>query len=110
LRQVFSNLLSNAEKFCFEGKIEVHIESADHEVLVSVKDQGVGIPKHNLKKIFDPYFKTNPKGIQANGSGLGLVVAKHWIEKYHGTIWAESDGDGKGTKIAFILPTGVPTK
>ncbi len=103
MKQVFSNLLSNAVKFCPNGKIDVLIAKEEGRLQISVQDEGVGIPKPNLDHIFDPFFKTaSPNHTQ--GSGLGLAIVKKWIEFHHGTIWVESEGEGRGTKVMFTLP------
>ncbi len=103
LRQVLSNLIGNAIKFCPDGLVEVSISEDESRLQVSVQDQGVGIPPENLEKIFQPFFKT-PSPHHIAGNGLGLAIVKQWIDFHNGTIWAESEGEGKGTKISFTLP------
>lgn len=103
MKQVFSNLLSNARKFCPNGKIEIRIHKTPEHTAVSVRDHGSGIPRANLGKVFEPFFKTDAPD-RTPGSGLGLAIAKKWIEFHHGNIWVESDGEGKGTTVTFTLP------
>jgi two-component system sensor histidine kinase VicK len=103
MKQVFSNLLSNARKFCPNGKIEIRIQKTPEHTAVSIQDHGAGIPRQNIGKVFEPFFKTDAPD-RTPGSGLGLAIAKKWIEFHHGNIWVESDGEGKGTTVTFTLP------
>ncbi len=101
LLQVLSNTLSNAIKFSEEGTITVRTVVASKNIICSVKDEGRGIPVNDLKKVFDKFYQAH-KG--SKGSGLGLSIAKAWVEAHGGKIWAESEGEGKGTKLIFTLP------
>jgi len=67
-----------------------------------VRDTGVGISANDLPKVFDRFYsgKNSP-----TGSGLGLTIAKAWVEAHDGKIWAESEGEGMGTTVTFTLPT-----
>ncbi len=105
LKQIFSNLISNALKYCQHGKIEVKFNRADGKIIISIKDDGIGIEKKNLKSIFDPFFKVNIHNSHIIGSGLGLTIVKKWVELHKGIVWAESEGIGKGTTILITLPT-----
>ena len=69
---------------------------------ISVKDDGVGIEKQHIKKIFSEFYKADTSR-HHKGSGLGLSICKRIIEKHGGKIWAESDGKGKGTSIIFTV-------
>lgn len=101
IEQALSNLLSNAVKFSESGVITVSVRDQSHNCVVSVRDEGCGIPAADLERIFDRFFqgKTNTKG-----SGLGLTIAKAWVEAHGGKIWAESDGMGKGATVTFTIP------
>jgi signal transduction histidine kinase len=101
LRQIISNLLSNAIKFSESQKVEVEIRTIDHEINCTVIDSGIGVNKKDLKKIFDRFYQGKPN---TKGSGIGLSIAKAWVEAHGGHIWAESEGEGKGTKVIFTLP------
>jgi len=103
--QVLNNLLSNAIKYTEVGQIELSAKADSGQVQVSVKDSGEGIPQEDLPKLFSKFEqlgkgKTGEKG----GTGLGLVVTKGIIEAHGGKIWAESEGQGKGTMFSFTLP------
>jgi len=107
IRQVIENLLGNALKFTSEGG-RVIISAALKRnrkayVEVSVSDTGCGIPKGDLKKIFDKFKRTNTGRKAAGGTGLGLSIAKHIIAAHGGEIWVESE-PGKGSTFFFTLP------
>jgi len=103
--QVLSNLIGNAMKFTPAGgmitfRAECAREQCD-EVLFTVADTGPGIPRENLKDIFNPYWQA--KRTARLGAGLGLPIAKGIVESHGGRIWVESE-PGKGTKFGFTLP------
>lgn len=91
LREVFSNLLSNAVKFIDTepGRIDIFGEVRDSRTVIGVRDNGAGIPKEELDRIFVP-FRRLPAHRTLPGSGLGLYFTKNIIEEHHGRIWAES--------------------
>jgi signal transduction histidine kinase len=104
LMQVICNLLSNAIKFTKEGRITITIEKKDNqeEVVVSIKDTGVGIDSEILPKLFSKFATKS-----FSGTGLGLFICKSIIEAHGGTIWAENNNnnDGKkGSTFYFTLP------
>ena len=101
LRQVLINLLTNAIHATGSGgKITITLKSVGKEVALTVKDTGQGIPKENLKRIFEPFFSTKSPG---QGTGLGLFVTRSIIEKLGGTIEVESQL-GHGTSFQIKLP------
>jgi signal transduction histidine kinase len=83
------------------GTVLIQIEKAPKNILCSVQDEGKGISKNYLSKIFDRFFQVDAG---QKGTGIGLTIAKIWIEAHGGQIWAESEGEGKGTTIKFTLP------
>ncbi len=101
LQQVVSNLLSNAIKFSRKGTIRIALSRKNGEVTCVVTDQGCGVPAPDLERIFERFFQG--KNSQ-KGAGLGLAIAKAWVEAHGGRIWAESEGEGRGTKVTFTLP------
>lgn len=102
---VMQNLLSNAVKYTPEyGKIKISIQFDTKFLYVKIKDQGVGIPKKELPKIFTKFFRaTNVVRIQTEGTGLGLFIVKNIIVKHNGTISLKSE-EGRGTEVSFSLP------
>jgi signal transduction histidine kinase len=104
--QVLSNLVGNALKFTPAGGV-VSIRADrhdDHQVVFTVADTGPGIPKENLKDIFNPYWQA--KRAERLGAGLGLPIAKGIVESHGGAIWVESE-QGRGTKFYFTLPVAA---
>ncbi|WP_051617162.1 sensor histidine kinase [Desulfonatronovibrio hydrogenovorans] len=105
IEQVMNNLLSNAVKFSPSGtvvKVSVFLNS--EQVTVAVSDQGPGIPKDDLKKIFQPFTKTSvalPEGEKS--TGLGLAIVQKIIKGHKGKIWVESE-PGKGSTFYISLP------
>lgn len=105
IRQVIVNLVNNAIKYTKDGgKISVHTELLDGNVRINISDSGIGIPKEQQSRIFEKFFRSdNAVSIQAQGSGLGLYVAKEVVEKHGGRIEFQSEVD-KGTTFTVILP------
>ena len=105
LERVFLNLLSNAVKFTPEkGKITIYIADKDKFIWFSVEDTGIGIPKQDLERVFEEFFRSDNASLQkVKGTGLGLSLVKKIIEAHEGRIWVESDL-GKGTKFSFTIP------
>lgn len=104
IRMVIYNLLDNALKYSKEGEVTLHAHQTDKETVISIKDEGVGIPKEDYDKLFQPFFRgKNILELDNKGTGLGLYVARLIIEKHGGKIWVESGLD-KGSKFIFSLP------
>ncbi len=105
--QVLNNLIGNAIKFTFEnGKIivEAVLYKEEQEVEVSVADNGIGISKDDLPRIFDKFFQVGERvSTDLNGTGIGLSIVKEIVELHGGTIWVESQ-KGVGAKFSFRLP------
>jgi len=100
--QVLSNLLGNAIKFTPDGRtIRVSARQQADTIVVSVSDEGPGIPAEHLSRVFDRFWQSKEK--RQMGSGLGLSIAKGIVEAHRGTIWAESEL-GKGCSFYFTLP------
>jgi signal transduction histidine kinase len=101
LRQILINLITNAVHATGTGgKISIILEDKGDDVALTVRDTGQGIPRENLKKIFEPFFSTKPPG---EGTGLGLFVCRSIIEKLGGKMEVESK-IGHGTSFCIILP------
>jgi signal transduction histidine kinase len=104
LSQVVMNLLNNASKFSPEEKmISLEAVLAGEEVKVSISDNGIGIKKKDLERVFEPLAMIE-KPIYVKGTGLGLSVSKGIIDLHEGRIWAESEGEWKGATFIITLP------
>ena len=105
IQSVLRNLLSNALKFTPEnGSIEMNALEMNTEVIISIKDSGVGISEPSLKRIFDQDQPVKTLGTnKESGSGLGLILCKDFVEKNGGRIWVESE-KGKGSTFSFTVP------
>lgn len=105
LTQVIDNIISNALKYSPEGgKVRFSVREKEDELLVSITDEGMGIPKENVERIFDRFYRVDRARSRAmGGTGLGLAISKEMINAHGGKIWAESKY-GKGTSIFFTLP------
>jgi signal transduction histidine kinase len=103
--QLLSNLVGNALKFTpAGGHVEVRAQPYGEGVLVSVTDDGEGIPSDQLPHVFDRFFQvSSPRIGSRHGAGLGLPIARGIVEAHGGTIWIES-APGRGTTVRFTLP------
>ncbi|MEN8907165.1 MAG: diguanylate cyclase [Clostridiales bacterium] len=109
LEEVLNNIISNAMKFTnpINGKIIINLEELKNSILITISDNGIGIPKDKLKMIFGR-FEQIESGIKSSykGTGIGLAFSRQLIEYLKGRIWAESDGIGKGSKFIIQLMKG----
>jgi len=104
LNQVLLNLLNNASKFSKEeSTIYLKVETDNEKILVSIKDSGIGIKKADVERVFTPLAMIE-KPVYVKGTGLGLSISKGIIDLHNGEIWAESEGEWKGSKFIFQLP------
>lgn len=105
LGAILRNLLSNAVKFTKPGgKIIISLEEKEDDFIFSVKDHGVGIKKADMEKLFRIDKSYSTKGTNnEQGSGLGLILCKEFIEKHGGHIEVESE-EGKGSTFRFNIP------
>ena len=105
INQVLDNLIGNALKFSPDGGvIQVLMEEREDDVLVVVKDQGIGIPQEKHKKIFERFYQVDGSARRRfGGTGIGLAIVKRIIDAHNGTIWLESEVE-KGSAFYFSLP------
>ncbi len=104
ITQVFINLLSNASKFSPSGaEIELYASISNGFVKFDITDNGIGINEEDMEKLFVPFPGILVDG-NTKGTGLGLSICKGLINLHGGTIYAESDGPGKGAKFTFTIP------
>ncbi|MGB6064794.1 MAG: PAS domain-containing sensor histidine kinase [Desulfomonilaceae bacterium] len=106
LRQIVFNLLSNAAKFTPDGgRIELSAWKEGSELIVSVSDNGIGLKPKDLEHIFVAFEQLDSSyARRQQGTGLGLTLAQSLVELHGGRIWAESEGEGKGSKFTFAIP------
>ena len=103
-RQVFNNLIDNALKYTKKGKIEISAEEQGRFIIIKVSDTGIGIPKKDLTRIFERFYRVNKERSRESGSiGLGLSIVKHIVEAHNGEVWVESEL-GKGSTFFVKWP------
>jgi len=106
LEQVLFNLLDNAIKYGREGgKVTVSaLQKDQREIEISVRDNGIGIPKEDLPRIFERFYRVDKgRSQELGGTGLGLSIVKHLVQTHGGKVWAESQL-GEGSTFYFTLP------
>jgi signal transduction histidine kinase len=107
LRQVMINLVNNAIKFTFKGKITLRVARLDGaRVLITVKDTGLGIPSDHLEAVFQEFTQVDTSTTRkVGGTGLGLPISRRLVEMHGGRLWAESTGvEGEGSTFFAELP------
>ncbi len=110
LQQILHNLIGNAIKFTEHGSVTIDAVEKDNEIIVSIADTGIGIPKEDHEKLFDSYTQLDEASTRSRGgTGLGLAITKRLIELHDGKIWLESEV-GKGSTFYFSLPKGNVTR
>jgi len=109
IQTVLDNLLENAVNYSSEGSsISIEVSDRDKEVVMSVIDEGIGIPATQLERIFERFHRVNASDDQEQyGYGLGLYISKRLIEIQGGSIWAESELE-RGSRFSFSLPKWSP--
>ena len=109
LGQVIVNLVHNAVKFSPDGgEVIIRTASGDGQVVTSVEDHGIGIPRAARDRIFERFYKVDRARLRAEaggGTGLGLAISRHVVEQHGGRIWVESE-EGRGSTFSFALPAG----
>jgi signal transduction histidine kinase len=108
LQEVFYNLLENAVKYSSEnGQIRLQATQRGPEIVLSVSDDGIGISKDQLPRIFERFYRADKaRSRELGGTGLGLAIVKHIAQLHGGRVEAESEL-GRGTTIRLILPAGL---
>ena len=106
LKRVINNLVSNSKKYAAndrKGRIDIRVSPKSDFVKIELEDNGIGIPKDSLAKIFERMYRGDEsRNSKIGGSGLGLAIVKKIIEDHNGRVWAEST-EGQGTKIIILL-------
>jgi len=108
LEELLNNLVSNAVKYTpnENGTIIIDAVKDKHLITVSVKDNGIGMTKEQINRVFDEFYRADKSMHERDSTGLGLSIAKRIVEKHGGKIWVDSTGKGKGTTFYFSLKSG----
>jgi two-component system sensor histidine kinase VicK len=111
VEQMLTNLVSNAIKYSPRGgEIVVGARGEEEDVVVSVRDRGVGMSEEEVERLFQPYQRLDRDAIKGiRGTGLGLYLVRGLVEAHAGRIWAESE-QGRGSTFSFSLPKRRPDK
>jgi signal transduction histidine kinase len=106
LRIAIGNLLDNAVKYSASGvKVSVELATPSPDtVWVRVKDRGVGIPRRQLRRIFNRFYRFQARGFSVKGTGLGLYMVRSIARQHGGRVFAESEGEGRGATFTLELP------
>jgi histidine kinase len=107
LGQVLTNLTANGIQYTPEGgAVTISAEHKNGDVRITVADTGIGIPQEHLSHLFTRFYRVDKSRSRAagGGSGIGLTIARLLVEAHGGKIWAESEGEGKGSRFVFTLP------
>lgn len=107
--QILTNLTNNAVKYSPKGGIiTVSGKQSNGVIQMAVTDQGMGIPKEHIEKLFDRFHRIDNRDTRkVGGTGIGLYLVKHLVEAHGGRIWVESE-EGKGSSFIFELPKCPP--
>lgn len=110
LEQVLANLLDNALKYSPGGEpVSLVVETGADEVVVSVRDRGIGVPSAELPRLFERFYRTESASVTGiPGTGLGLFICEQIISAHGGRLWAESDGVRMGSTFHVTLPLSPP--
>jgi len=109
IRQVITNLVHNSIKFTRPGgTITITTKTLEGSVVVDIADTGIGIPKEDLARVFERFYKGD-KARAGEGTGMGLAIAKHVVEAHGGNTWVESE-EGNGSTFGFSLPLQAGSK
>jgi two-component system, OmpR family, phosphate regulon sensor histidine kinase PhoR len=111
LAEVLQNLLDNATQYTLPGgRITLSADVRDADVVFTVSDTGIGIPKADQSRIFERFYRVDAaRSREAGGTGLGLAIAKHLVEVHGGRIWVESE-IGQGSQFNFSVPVFDPER
>lgn len=106
LKSALFNIVDNSVKYTNKGGIKIRLEE-NKSVKIEIKDTGIGIPKEKIKTLFETQFERADQAEKvATGSGVGLYLSNKIIKLHNGKVWAQSDGEGKGSTFTVELPIG----
>ena len=104
IKEVITNVIDNAIKYTPQGSISVSVKNNKGYVIIKVSDTGIGIKKETIPHLFKEFSRADLKRVNILGSGIGLYLAKKFVEAHKGRIWVESEGEGRGTQFFIQLP------
>jgi len=105
MRDIILNLIDNAIRYTAAGGITVILEKLKDRTRVVISDTGEGMTPEEIDKLFESFSRAGAgKKMRPEGAGLGLYIAKKFIEMHQGKVWAESDGKGKGSRFIVEIP------
>jgi two-component system, OmpR family, sensor histidine kinase SenX3 len=106
LRTAVFNLIDNAVKYSGQNvDVELSVHEQSDRLILRVRDHGIGIPRHELKRVFKRFYRVHEGGLaQVKGTGLGLFIVRSIARRHGGNAFAESEGEGRGTTITLELP------
>jgi len=111
IEQVLRNIIQNSLKFTPKyGNISIHLEKQHSDIKIRIKDDGIGIPKTELQKVFEGFYQVDSNSDKSKnrfGLGLGLSLTKHLVELHGGSISVFSEGEGHGTEVTVSLPAAT---
>lgn len=110
MKEVVANLIDNSIKYTQKGSVTVALSKSDQSVKVQITDTGVGIPAEVIPKLFQKFSRADAQKANILGTGLGLYLAKIFIDSHHGTIGVKSEGKNKGSTFTIELPLTQPAK
>jgi PAS domain S-box-containing protein len=108
--QMMTNLLTNAARYTAEGgHIWLMVQRQDTDAIIKIRDNGLGIPPHKLKRVFEMFMQTSKsKELSNSGLGIGLTLVQKLVEMHHGSVEAHSEGYGQGSEFILRLPLLTP--
>jgi two-component system phosphate regulon sensor histidine kinase PhoR len=111
LEHVLTNLIDNAVKYCLrDNTVTIRTRAVDGSILIDVEDDGPGIERQHLPRLFERFYRVDPgRSREMGGTGLGLSIVKHLVEAMRGTITVESE-PGSGTRFHVRLKAAEPTE
>jgi signal transduction histidine kinase len=105
--ELLTNIFENSTKYCQENcRITINAEQATNDIIISITDNGIGMTKEQIERIFDEFYKADYARHDIQNTGLGMSISKRIVEKHGGHIWVESLGPRKGITVFFTVPAG----
>jgi signal transduction histidine kinase len=108
VKEVVGNIIDNSLKYTRQGGITVSVDRIGVAIRVTISDTGVGIAPEVLPQLFKKFSRADAQRVNLLGTGVGLYLAKTFIESMGGRIWAESEGTGKGSRFLIEFPAMNP--